>query len=53
MLNFLGGDEFRTIANYLNRQGYQTLKKNKFTPTAVRDILQTRFMLDILSMHVT
>lgn len=39
---FLGGDEFRTIANYLNRQGYQTLKKNKFTPTAVRDILQNK-----------
>ncbi|MDT2659244.1 recombinase family protein [Enterococcus hulanensis] len=39
---FLGGDEFRTITNYLNRQGYQTLKKNKFTPTAVRDILQNK-----------
>ncbi|MGH1789805.1 recombinase family protein [Enterococcus faecalis] len=39
---FLGGGEFQTIANYLNCQGYKTLKKNKFTPTAVRDILQNK-----------
>jgi len=39
---YLGGDEYRTIATYLNRQGYQTLKKNKFSPTAVKDILQNK-----------
>ncbi|MDQ6112747.1 recombinase family protein [Enterococcus gallinarum] len=39
---YLGGDGFRTIASYLNRQDYQTLKKNKFSSAAVRDILQNK-----------
>lgn len=39
---YLGGDDFRIIADYLNRQGYQTLKKNKFSPTAVKDILHNK-----------
>lgn len=39
---YLGGEGYRAIANYLNRQGYQTVKKNNFSTTAVKDILHNK-----------
>ncbi|RXW53452.1 recombinase family protein, partial [Enterococcus faecium] len=39
---YLGGAGYRAIANFLNRQGYQTVKKNTFSTTAVKDILRNK-----------
>lgn len=39
---YLGGAGYRAIANFLNRQGYQTVKKNAFSTTAVKDILRNK-----------
>ena len=40
--NYLGGKGYKAIANYLNRQGYQTLKGNAFSTTAVKGILHNK-----------
>ncbi|MFC3632749.1 recombinase family protein [Enterococcus rivorum] len=39
---YLGGDGYKAIANYLNRQGYQTLKGNAFSITAIKNILHNK-----------
>lgn len=39
---YLGGDGYKAIANYLNRQGYQTLKGNAFSTTAIKNILHNK-----------
>lgn len=39
---YLGGEGYRAIANYLNRQGYQTVKGNKFSTIAVKDLLHNK-----------
>ena len=39
---YLGGEGYKAIANFLNRQGYQTLKGNAFSTTAVKDILHNK-----------
>lgn len=37
---YLAGNGYKAIANYLNRQGYKTVKGNSFSTTAVKGILQ-------------
>lgn len=39
---YLEGNGYRAIANDLNRQGYQTVKGNSFSTTAVKDILHNK-----------
>lgn len=39
---YLEGNGYRAIANELNRQGYQTVKGNSFSTTAVKDILHNK-----------
>ncbi|EDO1223660.1 recombinase family protein [Listeria innocua] len=39
---YMGGEGYRSIANFLNRQGYKTLKGNAFSTTAIKDILKNK-----------
>ncbi|HIY58924.1 MAG TPA: recombinase family protein [Candidatus Tetragenococcus pullicola] len=39
---YLEGNGYRAIANFLNRQGYRTVKGNAFSTIAVKDILYNK-----------
>lgn len=39
---FLEGDGYKQIADFLNRQGYRTVKGNRFSPVAIKDILSNK-----------
>ncbi|MGG5342099.1 recombinase family protein [Enterococcus sp. AZ192] len=39
---YLSGQGYRSIANELNKRGYQTVKGNSFSTTAIKDILHNK-----------